>query len=332
MDYLILVGPGRGVLFEQVTSTEEKVSRAGGSKKSKHHRLTDWQNISTPVSTILCQFPSTSHDDFELSPEVAYFCQPEGCCIELHQPSSHTFMLTDTESNTRTYGVCLTFPHLFDPNMDPGTSGSAPPNGTESICIQEWGVLSVCILSHHPFFSFFEKCLQALCHFIDDLGIEELSWNALIHAQHSNLVASFLTTKLGPSTKPDAKMKAKGKKKAVAEVEEWIDNLLLLPSPGEDSSGNVDVHALEVELQVDPAAIICYPPKNRFPLLDLPLHRIFQRVGIHLLLEIYKLVLSEQKVKPEVEQHCGSYFKVVGEGGRKWVVLREGEMIPKGWG
>ncbi len=285
IDYLILVGPGRGVIFEQVVSNGEKV------KESKHSkRISDWQNISTPASTILCQFPSTNHDDFELSAEVAYFCQPEGCCIELNEPFFHNFMLTDTESNMRTYGVCLTFPHLFDPNMDGRTSGSAMNatlDGVESICIQEWGVLSVCILSHHPFFSFFNKCLHTLSHFINDLDAKELTWNALIRAQYQTVASNSLGSRLAPSGRSST-----GKKKIIAEVEEWIDNLLLLPSPTEGDG----VQALEVELQVDPVAVVCYPPKTHFPLLDLPLYKIFQKVGIHLVLEIYKLVLSEQKV------------------------------------
>lgn len=301
MDYLILVGPGRGVIFEQVASMEE----GGRQRRSDHHhQLHDWQNISTPVSSILRRFPSTDHEDFRLSSDVSYFCQPEGCCVELVHPKTHVFMLTDTESNKRTYGVCLTFPHLFDPKIDSATSAGVKSahcsDGTESICIQEWGVLSVCILSHHPFFSFFAKCLKTLSHFVENFGSNDLTWNALIQAQYeTHLYDSFHSTCKKGSLHTEARKKGKGEKRKapiILEVEEWIGNLLLLPTPGEGKGEGV-AHALEVELEVDPALIVCYPPKNRLPLLDLPLHRMFQRVGIHLVLEIYKLVLSEQKVK-----------------------------------
>lgn len=301
VDYLILVGPGRGVLFEQVSSTEE------GGKRSKHYnRLHDWQNISTPVSSILRRFPSTDHEDFKLSAEVSYFCQPEGCCVELRHPKSHVFMLTDTESNERTYGVCLSFPHLFDPKFitDPSTTGATYAQcseDSESICIQEWGVLSLCILSHHPFFSFFAKCLRTLSHFVENFGSNDLSWNALIWAQYethtSNAFQSTCRTGMG-SPHMKAKRNGKGGEKIpviISEVEEWIGNLLLLPAPGEGEGG--EGHGLEVELEVDPAFLVCYPPKNRLPLLDLPLHQMFQRVGVQLVLDIYKLVLSEQKVR-----------------------------------
>ena len=300
VDYLILVGPGRGVLFEKVTSADE-----GGRKSSL--QLHDWQNISTPVSSILRRFPSTDHEDFKLAIDVSYFCQPEGCCVELLHPKSHVFMLTDKESNERTYCVCLTFPHLFDPmvHMDPSATGGASAqcaDVTESICIQEWGALSVCILSHHPFFSFFEKCLRTLSHFMENFGSKDLSWNALIWAQYeayaSNVFQSTCRTGMySPRTevKNNGKM---GEKKPViiSEVEEWIGNLLLLPAPGKEKGGEVG-HCLEVELEVDPAFLVCYPPKNHLPLLDLPLHRMFQRVGVQLVLEIYKLLLSEQKVR-----------------------------------
>lgn len=300
VDYLILVGPGRGVLFEQVTSVEEgSQKRRGRGSNNRHHQLHNWQNISTPVSSILHRFPSTDHEDFRLARDVSYFCQPEGCCVELLHSKSHVFMLTDTESNERTYGVCLTFPHLFDPNMDPTVAaGSAHcSDGTETICIQEWGVLSVCILSHHPFFSFFAKCLKTLSHFVDNLGSGDLSWNALIQAQYethaSNAFQSACRTEFGSHV--EEKKERQNSPPIVSEVEEWIGNLLLLPAPGE-GKGDIEVHGLEVELEVEPAFIVCYPPKNRLPLLDLPLHRIFQKVGVHLVLEIYKLVLSEQKV------------------------------------
>jgi len=319
VEYLILVGPGRGVVFEQVNSTPVGGSKGGRNLESKHRkRISDWQSISTPVSTILCQFPSTDHKDFELSSDVAYFCQPEGCCIELKEPQTHTFMLTDTESNIRTYGVCLTFPHLFDPNIESGTSGSSLPISKDimdSICIQEWGILSVCILSHHPFFTFFQKCLHSLSHFIDDLGITDLTWNALIHAQHTTTSSSTLGNslslgilKLNHTSKTEGR--GDSKKKVLAEVEDWIGNLLLLPSPGEGGNEEVEVQALEVELQIDPATVVCYPPKSHFPLLDLPLHRIVLKMGIHLVLEVYKLVLSEQKVHEWVKYARGDLVAI----------------------
>ena len=312
VDYLILVGPGKGIEVEQITSPEEGPGSGRGKRKSHpNHHLHDWQNISTPVSSILCRFPITDHHDYSLAVDVSYFCQPEGCCVELLHPKSHVFMLTNTESNERTYGVCITFPHIFDPNinMDPSGIPTQCSDGMESICIREWGALSVCILSHHPFFSFFKKCLVTLSHFVENFGFSYLTWNALIWAQYETLTSNAFQSSCRTGLRFQMKEKGKGEKQQiVSEVVEWIDNLLLLPAPKEGSGGEdghgEDGYGLEVELEVDPAIVICYPPKNRLPLLDLPLHRIFMRVGTHLVLDIYKMLLSEQKVS-ERERESG---------------------------
>ena len=74
------------------------------------------------------------------------------------------------------------------------------------------------------------------------------------------------------------------------EVEKWIDGLISLKAPIPCES------ALEVELEVDPATVVCYPPSSRLPLLELPVHKMFQRLGVCNVLEIFKLILSEQKV------------------------------------
>lgn len=275
VDYLVLVGPKRGVTFEPVILPKAERGKKQQSSSSSLHD-SSWQNITSPVPAILCHFPHTSHKDLELVPDMAYFCQPEGCCLEMTHPKTHLFMLTDTETNKRTYGTCLTFPHLYDPHKKKQQDSSQCNLESDSLCIQEWGVLSVCILSRHPFFSFFAKCLKTLSHFMEHFGDSELSWNRLLQANSAS------------PPKSDAKQ---GKKSPfLVEVEEWISNLLLLPVPESGRCG------LEVELEVEPAVFVCSPSKHRLPLLDLPLHQVFLRVGVHTVIEIFKLVLSEQKV------------------------------------
>lgn len=288
IDYLLLVGPGHNhVTFEPVTPLT--ASRGGKDKfrgaKGAGSRLQGWHNITTPTPTILRRFPPHNHhDNNQLVNDVVYFCQPEGCCIELDKPKSHIFMLTDTETNIRTYGVCLTIPHLFDPPKSKGLPSSKGSDDINSISIQEWGILSICLLSHHPFFNFFAKSLKTLAHFMEHFGSKEESWNELIHAG----------AKSDSSSKVENGTKARAPRRSpfVVEIEAWIENLLQLPAPEEGRRG------LEVELEVEPEVFVCYPPKNRLPLCDLHLHRMFQKIGVHTTLEIFKLVLSEQKVGP----------------------------------
>lgn len=266
VNHLLLVGPRQSVTFEPVHSPGN----------SPHHQ--DWHNITTPAPAILKCYPHRK----DFAEDVVYFCQPEGCCIEQRESKLHVFMLTDTETNVRTYGACLTIPHLFDP---PTVATQPPQDGQwgkkgelEVVSIQEWGVLSICILSNHPFFNFFAKCLKTLSHFMEHFGSNKRAWNELLRAN--------------PDSESDS-MKRVGqaqRSQFVVEIESWIHNLIQLPSPQEGRFG------LEVELEVEPEVMVSYPPKTRLPLFDLHLCHLFQRVGVHTIIEIFKLVLSEQKV------------------------------------
>lgn len=286
IDHLVLVGPGRDVLIEPL-SLPSRRTRVVQEPSTGQHR--SWQGTS---SSILAYFSSCDQKDSELPADVVYFCQPEGCGVEVTQPKTHVFMLTDTATNIRTNGVCMTIPHLFDPSHSSlEVSGDkCSLTKPDSICIQEWGILSVCILSRHPFFNFFAKCLKTLAHFMEHFSSNELSWNALIRAQ-SGSTHSRYRFDLEAEKRHAGKEKVNGEHKILTEVQDWINRLLLLPAPEIGGCG------LEVELEVDPAILLCYPSKNRLPFFDLPLHRIFQKLGVHLVIEIFKLVLSEQKVQ-----------------------------------
>ena len=264
VNHLLLVGPRQSVTFEPLL---------GNGPLQQ-----DWHNITTPAPAILkCYPPNPRHKD--LAGDVVYFCQPEGCCIELQERKLHVFMLTDTETNIKTYGVCLTIPHLFDPPTTQASREKGP--GVEVVSIQEWGILSICLLSRHPFFSFLAKCLRTLSHFMEHFGSNRHSWNELLQS--------------GSDSGSDCTKKST----FVVDVENWINKLLELPAPEEGGCG------LEVELEVEPEVLVGYPAKSRFPLFDLHLHHILQRVGVHTFIEIFKLVLSEQKVSEQIRRLSG---------------------------
>lgn len=231
--------------------------------------------MTSPLPTILRQFPEASRSERPLASDVVYFCQYEGCGQEVSGPRTHVFMLTDKETNTQTYGVCLTFPHLFN------THSTHQESSEDAVSIQEWGVLSVCLLSRHPFFNFLAKCLKTLAHFMEHFGSKDVSWNGLLRGERAHSGSG--TGSYSNRTKVSSPL--------VAEIEEWINSLLRLPVPEAGRCG------LEVELEVEPEMLVCYPPKGRLPFLDLHLCPMFQRVGVHMVMEIIKLVLSEQKVR-----------------------------------
>ena len=255
IDYLVLVGPEKKISFD--------VSHARPTRS--------YHQCSTSPPVILNRFPAVDHPDFELAYDVSYFCQPEGSNSHSEETKTHIFMLTYTETNRRTYGICLSFPHLFDP---PSTVDNSECTLLDNLCIQEWGTLSVCLLSRHPFFQFFSRCLTTLSHFVQDFSETEPLWKELLNHK-------------SPTINPTHPMSRR--RRILAEIVSWIKQLLVLDAPEPGSS-------LEVELEVDPALILAYPSTHRLPLFELPVHRVFATLDVCTVIEIFKLVLSEHKV------------------------------------
>uniref|UniRef100_A0A673XQL4 MAP kinase-activating death domain protein n=1 Tax=Salmo trutta TaxID=8032 RepID=A0A673XQL4_SALTR len=68
---------------------------------------------------LLRRYPLEDHPDFPLSPDVVFFCQPEGCQsirqrrVSLRDDASFVFALTDKDSGITRYGVCVNFYRSF---------------------------------------------------------------------------------------------------------------------------------------------------------------------------------------------------------------------------
>ncbi|XP_038557079.1 MAP kinase-activating death domain protein isoform X6 [Micropterus salmoides] len=68
---------------------------------------------------LLRRYPLEDYHDFPLSPDVVFFCQPEGCLsirhrrVSLRDDSSFVFTLTDKDSGTTRYGICVNFYRSF---------------------------------------------------------------------------------------------------------------------------------------------------------------------------------------------------------------------------
>ena len=114
---------------------------------------------------------------------------------------------------------------------------------------------------------------------------EDLTWNALIHRGRGE-------GEEGGERREGGKAGSHGgvNNKAVVEIEKWISQLVSMRAPKQGQS------ALEVELEVDPAVTVAVPPATRLPLLDLSVNRLFLKLGVCSVIEIFKLVLAEQKV------------------------------------
>ena len=166
LEYLLIVGPAPASP-ERVE--QPPVLTRSFSKSSPVVALNTWDIIPQQAPKVLRKFPAKNRSDFPLPLDVSYFCLPDGCYVSVSEPECHVFMLTDTQSNIQTYGVCARISEHFD---------CLTSSAVEADC-QEKRTFSICLLSRHPFFHFFKRCLATFLHFILDFCGDEPIWKAL---------------------------------------------------------------------------------------------------------------------------------------------------------
>lgn len=173
---------------------------------------------------ILTRYPAEDHKDFPLSPDVVYFCQPEGCVcigpkrISLRESNSFVFALTEKDTSRVRYGICVNFYRAIErrpstkrdrskrkPNKADPASGFLDPRSHQEDSdadskssspvahqhIRSHSLTSLCIISHHPFFSTFRECLFILRKLIDACNERNLSRRAGGTRQNRYLWYSF---------------------------------------------------------------------------------------------------------------------------------------------
>lgn len=162
-------------------------------------------NVAQPPE-MLRRYPMEDHKDFILPPDVVYFCQPEGCIsvgpkrMTLRESTSFVFTLTEKDNGRMRYGICVNFYRPFDrkahgferhkPERQSAVSTSSgeqyslssqrsdssdmPPitprtkrKQKSANRVRNHTLTSLCIISHHPFFSTFRECLFVLRKLID---------------------------------------------------------------------------------------------------------------------------------------------------------------------
>jgi hypothetical protein len=144
---------------------------------------------------LLRRYPLEDHKDFTLPPDVIFFCQPEGCINTGHQRTgfrqltSFVFTLTEKDSNRQRFGICVNFYRHFsrrtctihNPNQEKseladssdrststeGNDGSEPNEPKRKQRLRNNTLTSICLISHHPFFTRFRECLVTLKNIID---------------------------------------------------------------------------------------------------------------------------------------------------------------------
>ncbi|CAL8105711.1 unnamed protein product [Calicophoron daubneyi] len=249
-------------------------------------------------SVILRCYPQVNHNDFELPKDVACFCQPDGCICVSGAPTgsvstmdvtSFIFALKDKDSGSVRYGISLNFFRRVYLNSEVISANPLDVRGdAERKPASEQhtkSLVSLCLISHHPFFSKFRQCLYAFKRLLE-------SSQRLLNRVQSNsdgLIWSLLTepSKIisGPASLPARRI--------VNEIEVWIMRLLSAPSP---LPGRSCVYLSILPDSIEKPLLFAFPNKNRLTLVDFPLHLPLELLGVENCLKVLTAIMLEQKV------------------------------------
>ncbi|CAL8079643.1 unnamed protein product [Orchesella dallaii] len=146
---------------------------------------------------------------------------------------------------------------------------------------------SLCLLSHHPFFSSFRQCLSILKKLIDachDNTLPRRTGASKIPPKES--LWNVLTGRAGDGASSVILHN-------VREIETWILRLLSSPVP---VPGNTRVELEVLPPDLHSPLVFALPDKTRFSLTDFPLHLPLELLGVESCLQVLTLILLECKV------------------------------------
>ncbi|KAK9738591.1 DENN (AEX-3) domain [Popillia japonica] len=176
------------------------------------------------------------------------------------------------------------------PSNDSESGGSHSPSPRASRRrqrIRNHSLTSLCLLSHHPFFSTFRECLFILKKLID--ACNESSSPRRVGASRQigrDTVWSVITNQASDAT-PSIVLHD------VREIETWILRLLSSPVP---IPGKTKVAIEVLSPSVYQPLVFALPDHTRFTLVDFPLHLPLELLGVDTCLKVLTLILLENKV------------------------------------
>ncbi|PVD33451.1 hypothetical protein C0Q70_04707 [Pomacea canaliculata] len=266
---------------------------------------------------LLRRYPLEDHKDFALPNDVIFFCQPEGCIsvgpkrMSLRETTSFVFTLTEKDSGIVRYGVCVNFYRPFEKRMhssecwqkvDRSSTGSThsvetlsssecdrprSPRARRKSRVRNNTLTSLCIISHHPFFSTFRECLFILRRLI------EACHDRSCVRRVGGSKATARDTVWGVLTGQTSENISTLVMHEVREIETWILRLLSAPVPVPGKT-RVEVNVLPKELQAP--LLFALPDHTRFSLVDFPLHLPLELLGVDTCLKVLTAIMLEHKV------------------------------------
>ncbi|CAI4223935.1 unnamed protein product [Auanema sp. JU1783] len=247
------------------------------SRKSPDKVQIEPGEVSHSYPEILRRYPSNNHSDFPLPAEVAVFCQPEGCSTLLSttwpiaRSTFFMFQLTEKDSAKTRYGFCYSTHQSFTPE-----SANAEPADAHEVSLT-----SLCLISHHPFASFFEDVLTFLQTIICSCDFRTQKAISI-----KNVVWSVITGNWDEPIPMHAI-------KEIKEMETYVLTLLSAPVPVPGKT------KLVITLMPDnllPDYQVCLPDHTRFNLVDFPIYLPFELLGVDVALQVLTAIMLEFKV------------------------------------
>ncbi|XP_044593341.1 MAP kinase-activating death domain protein isoform X2 [Cotesia glomerata] len=191
---------------------------------------------------------------------------------------------SDTPLTTRAPRLGITAPSC---DSESGGSHSPSPRASRRRQrIRNHSLTSLCIISHHPFFSRFRECLNVLKKLIDACNENALPQKVGVSRQtNRDTVWSVLTSQ---SFQGASSLVLHD----VREIETWILRLLSAPVPVPDKT-RVELEVLSPQV---PPLCFALPDHTRFSLVDFPLHLPLELLGVEICLKVMTLILLEHKI------------------------------------
>ncbi|XP_032296358.1 MAP kinase-activating death domain protein isoform X13 [Drosophila virilis] len=179
---------------------------------------------------------------------------------------------------------------LMAPSADSESGGSHSPSPRASrkrTKLRNQSLTSLCIISHHPFFTTFRECLFILKKLID--ACNESSSPKRVGASQKLNRDNVWTVLTGHASEATPSIVLHD----VREIETWILRLLSTPVPVPGST-RVEVEVLSPT--VHEPLLFALPDHTRFSLVDFPLHLPLELLGVETCLKVWTLIMLENKV------------------------------------
>ncbi|KAL9883197.1 rab3 GDP-GTP exchange factor isoform 1-T1 [Glossina fuscipes fuscipes] len=179
---------------------------------------------------------------------------------------------------------------LMAPSGDSESGGSHSPSPRASrkrMKLRNQSLTSLCIISHHPFFTTFRECLFILKKLID--ACNESSSPKRVGSSQKFTRDNVWTVLAGQATETTSSIVLHD----VREIETWILRLLSTPVPVPGST-RIEVEVLSPT--VHEPLLFALPDHTRFSLVDFPLHLPLELLGVDTCLKVWTLIMLENKV------------------------------------